>query len=128
MKSFYTATVILILIAALITTLSFIISGPLDDIYEGVIALPATVDTVDGSADIAFFEILELSQKWDEHKSLVELTASYYDVLRADTEMRNLRAFAEFADNVNYRAAKSRLSDALDALRNSERLSLGNIL
>lgn len=128
MKSFYTATVILILIAALTTTLSFIISGPLDDIYEGVAALPVTVDAVGGSADIAFFEILELSQKWDEHKPLVELTASYYDVMRADTEMRNLRAYAEFGDNVNYRAAKSRLSDALDNLRNSERLSLGNIL
>lgn len=128
MKSFYTATVILILIIALITTLSFIITAPLDDIYEGVVALPASVDTVDGSADIAFFEILELSQKWKEHKPLVELTVSYYDVLRTDTEIRNLRTFAEFADNVNYCAARSRLSDALDNLRNAERLSLGNIL
>ncbi len=126
MKSFCTASVILLIIAVFVTTLSLITYGAIDELCTLADSLPESV--ADREAEAAYLTAIELSQSWDKFRSLIEATASYQDIVRVDTEIRSLCAFAHFKNAADYCAVRSRLTEALNALKDSERLSLATVL
>lgn len=120
MKGFVFASVILVLLCALIFTDTYIVADRLCELEDLCSHLP------DDPND-ALSQCITIKEKWDSSAVILELSVNKNELEAVYSKLSVLISYCRSGADAEYRAAASALTDAIGDLRRSEELSFRGI-
>ena len=126
MKSFYIALGILVVFMLFFIPISVYVCHQTRTMHEYALDMPEELDT--HNYESAQKQIDEIARNWKRNKWVFEISVSYTDLLRVESEIINVASYLKTKDKSMYTASLRRLINALYTMYESESVSPKSII